>query len=310
MFLICGEALYDMFLEAETPTGLRLDARMGGSPFNVAIGLARLCKRVGLFTGVSTDTFGRHIEKILSKEGVETQFLAKKRRPTTLAYVDLSRDGFDRYTFYGQATADRSVTVDDLPQIAEDCACLHFGSYSCVVESTATSFHNLAKREAGKRLVSFDPNVRLTVESDIGLWRQRVEAFAELADIIKVSEEDLGLLFPGASFETVADRWRRGGAKLVVVTRGELGAVTFLRNEVYQASGGPVPVVDTVGAGDSFVAALLCGLHELGKATRQGLDTLTIDDCRRMTDFSIQAAAITCSRRGADLPRRGELPDV
>jgi fructokinase len=247
---------------------------------------------------------------VLTKEGVEIQFLARKSRPTTLAYVDEHRHGFDRYTFYGQGTADRSVTIDDLPQILEDWACLHFGSYSCVVEPTATSFHNLAKREAGKRLLSFDPNVRLTVESDLELWRQRVESFAELADIIKVSEEDIGLLFPGATFETIANRWRRGGAKLVVVTRGESGAVTLIRNEVYQASGRQVPVADTVGAGDSFVAALLCALNELGKATREGLNTLSIDECRRVTDFSIKAAAITCSRRGADLPRRSELPDV
>jgi fructokinase len=310
MYLICGEALYDVFLEAETTTGLRLDARMGGSPFNVAIGLARLSRRVGLFTGMSTDSLGRHLEKTLTDEGVETAYLARKDGPTTLAYVDVGADGFARYTFYGHGAADRSVALDDLPQIPDGRVAIHFGSYSLVAEPTATSFHGLARREEGKRLISLDPNVRLNVEPDLDLWRKRVDAFAGLADLIKVSDEDLGQLYPGETFESVASRWRARGARLVVVTRGELGAAAFLREEVYQAPGRPVSVVDTVGAGDSFAAALLCGLDELGKATREGIDTLSLEECRRITDFAIEAAAITCSRRGADLPRRAELPGL
>jgi fructokinase len=307
MFLICGEALYDVFLESETPKGVRLDARMGGSPFNVAVGLARLSRRVGLFTGLSTDYLGKHLEKALTDEGVQTAFLARKDAPTTLAYVGVGPDGTVQYTFYGQGAADRSVTIDDLPEIPDRRVALHFGSYSLVVEPTGTSFHSLAKREQGKRLISLDPNVRLTVEPDLELWRRRVDLFAGLADVIKVSDEDLDELFPGESFESVASRWRARGVRLVVVTRGELGATAFLRDEVYQARGRKTTVVDTVGAGDTFQAALLCGLDELGKASRSGLDELTLSECRRITDFAIEAAAITCSRRSADLPRRSEL---
>ena len=310
MFLICGEALYDVFLESETPRGLRLDARMGGSPFNVAVGLARLSRRVGLLTGLSTDSLGRHLEKVLTDEGDETAFLARKDGPTTLAYVGVDADGVTKYTFYGQGAADRSVTLDDLPEIPDQQTGIHFGSYSLVVEPTGTSFHSLAKREQGKRLISLDPNVRLTIEPDLELWRRRIDTFAGLADLIKVSDEDLGHLYPGETFESVARRWHARGAKLVVVTRGELGATAFLGDEAYQASGESVTVVDTVGAGDTFQAALLCGLDELGKASRSGLGALTLSECKRITDFAILAAAITCSRRSADLPRRADLPKL
>lgn len=308
MFLICGEALYDVFLASETSRGLRLDAHMGGSPFNVAVGLARLSRRVGLLAGLSTDSLGRHLEKVLTEEGVETAFLARKDGPTTLAYVGVDAEGLTQYTFYGRGAADRLVTLDDLPEMPDARTGIHFGSYSLVVEPTGTSFLSLAKREHGKRLISLDPNVRLTIEPDLELWRRRADAFAGLADVIKVSDEDLGHLYPGESFESVARRWRARGVALVVVTRGELGATAFLRDEVYQASGRAVTVVDTVGAGDTFEAALLCGLEELGKASRAGLGALTMSECKRITDFAILAAAITCSRRSADLPRRADLP--
>ena len=101
MFLICGEALYDVFLESETPRGLRMDACLGGSPFNVAVGLARLSRRAGLLTGLSTDSLGHHLEKVLTDEGVETAFLARKDGPTTLAFVGVDSDGLTKYTFYG-----------------------------------------------------------------------------------------------------------------------------------------------------------------------------------------------------------------
>ena len=119
MFLICGEALYDVFLESETPRGLRMDACLGGSPFNVAVGLARLSRRAGLLTGLSTDSLGHHLEKVLTDEGVETAFLARKDGPTTLAFVGVDSDGLTKYTFYGHGAADRSVTLDDLPEMPD-----------------------------------------------------------------------------------------------------------------------------------------------------------------------------------------------
>jgi fructokinase len=308
MFLICGEALYDVFPLEETATGFILDARIGGSPFNVAVGLSRLARPVAFFTGLSSDPLGRRLEQALADEGVDPRFLVRKHNPTTLAVVGLTAAGVPHYTFYGHDAADRAVTQADLPALPEAVTGLHFGSYSLVVGDTAGAFLALAREYAATRLVSLNPNVRLGVEPDVAVWRRRVEAFSEIADLVKVSDEDLDLLFPGDGIECAVSRWQSRGVQLVVVTRGAEGALASLRGEVFELPGRKVATVDTVGAGDTFKAALICGLEELGKPGKQDLAGLTLDDCRRLVGFAIQAAAVTCSRRGADLPRRDELP--
>jgi fructokinase len=308
MFLICGEALYDVFPVAETATGFSLDARIGGSPFNVAVGLARFRRKVGFLTGLSSDPLGRRLERALASEGVAGDYLIKKQNPTTLAVVGLTSAGVPHYTFYGHDAADRVVTEADLPPLPAEVTGLHFGSYSLVVGQTAEAFLILAQRHAKDRLISLDPNVRLGVEPDVAAWRRRVEAFSEIADIVKVSDEDLELLFPGDALESAVTRWHSRGVQLVVVTRGAKGALASLRGETFEVPGRKVKTVDTVGAGDTFQAALLCGLEETGKASKAGLEALGVDDCRRLVDFAIAAAAVTCSRRGADLPRRDEVP--
>ncbi|WP_299622947.1 carbohydrate kinase [Pelagibius sp.] len=310
MFLICGEALYDVFPSAETETGFTFDARIGGSPFNVAIGLSRLGREAALFTGLSSDPLGRRLERTLKDEGVDTSYLVSKQNPTTLALVGLGAKGVPHYSFYGHEAADRSVGEADLPELSSSLAAVHFGSYSLVVEPTGSSFLELARRSRDAALISFDPNIRLNVEPDVGRWHQRVEAFSEMADLIKVSDEDLETLFPGDGVDSAISRWNSRGVRLIVVTRGSEGALVSLRGEVFEAPGRSVEVVDTVGAGDSFQAALLCGLDELGKATKAGLSEVSPDECRRVVDFAMGAAAVTCARRGADLPRRPDLPSI
>ena len=310
MFLSCGEALYDLFPSAETDIGFTFDACMGGSPFNVAVGLSRLGRCVALFTGLSSDPLGRRLEQALKDEGVETAWLVGKQNPTTLALVGLRPGGIPHYSFYGHDAADCSVRETDLPDLPSSVAAMHFGSYSLVVEPTGSSLLELARRHHGDKLISCDPNVRLNVEPDVNHWRRRVEAFSEIADLIKVSDEDLEVLFPGAGIDSAIGRWNSRGVQLIVVTRGADGAVVSLRGEVFEASGRTVEVVDTVGAGDSFQAGLLCGLDELGKATKPGLSEVSQDECRKVVDFAMAAAATTCARRGADLPRRSDLPGL
>ena len=310
MFLICGEALYDVFPASETPSGFTLDARIGGSPFNVAVGLARLGRSAALFGGISSDPLGRRLEQTLKDEGVATDYVVSKQNPTTLALVGLGPKGVPHYSFYGHGAADRSVGEADLPDLPESVAALHFGSYSLVVEPTGSAFYQLASRYHDRMLISFDPNIRLNVEPDVARWRQRVEAFSEIADLIKVSDEDLERLFPGDEIDSAIARWRSRGVRLVVVTRGGEGALVSLGEAVFEVPGRTVEVVDTVGAGDSFQAALLCGLEELGRATKPTLSDLSAEECRRVIEFASNAAATTCSRRGADLPRRGELQDL
>ena len=308
MFLSCGEALYDLFPSSETDSGFLFDARIGGSPFNVAIGLARLGRGAALLTGISSDPLGRRLEQTLKDAGVDTSCVVSKPNQTTLALVGLGPDGVPQYSFYGHDAADCSVGESDLPDLPGSVAAMHFGSYSLVVEPTGSSLLRLARRHHDGKLISFDPNPRLNVEPDVERWRRRTEAFAEIADLIKLSDEDMEVLFPGEEFDSAISRWSARGARLIVVTRGGNGALVSHRGEVFEEPGRPVEVVDTVGAGDSFQAALLCGLDELGKATKAGLSEVSLDECRRIVDFAMAAAAMTCARRGADLPRRSDLP--
>ena len=310
MFLICGEALYDLFVEEETPAGLRIDARIGGSPFNVAVGLARLGRPAALLTGVSTDALGDRLAAALDGEGVETRFLARMPNPTTLAVVALGPEGEPRYTFYGEGAADRSLTAANLPELPDTVSCLHFGSFSLVVDPTAGALLALAERERGRRFISLDPNLRINVEPDVDRWRRDVERFARAADLVKLSDEDLGHLDPTADPDRLAGTWLDGGARIVVLTRGAAGATLWTRAARVDHPGRAVEVEDTVGAGDAFQAALLCRLDETGRlAEGPGAAPLPEPEAERLLAFACEAAARSCTRRGADFPRRAELPD-
>jgi fructokinase len=310
MFVVCGEALMDVYVREASATGLALDARIGGSPFNVAVGLARLGRSAALLAGISGDAAGERLMQALVAEGVDTRLAVRSEAPTTLSVVSVDAAGVPRYTFYGHGTADRAIDVDTLPALAPQVRVLQFGSYALVVEPVGSALRALAARESGRRLVAYDPNVRLNVEPDIARWRSAVEAMAALAHIVKVSDEDLGLLYPDEAPSQVAQRWLSAGARLVVVTRGAQGCEAWTPTHHVAEPASPIEVVDTVGAGDTFQAALLTWLDEQALLGLAGLDALDPPRLRLMLRFAARAAAITCSRRGADMPRRGELPSV
>ncbi|WP_321500135.1 carbohydrate kinase [Breoghania sp.] len=313
MFLVCGEALWDLFAREEG-CGLTFDARIGGSPFNVAVGLARLDVPAALLTGLSTDPLGIRLHDVLAREGVETGFLMRTARPTTLSLVDLSPDGSPAYTFYGERAADRVLEPSALPDLetgpGADVWGIHFGSYSLVVEPVASTLKALAEREAGRRLITLDPNVRLNVEPDPAVWRSRIEAFVRHADVVKVSEEDLDLLYPGESYIAIAAQWRDLGAGIVIVTRGKAGVHGFGCGMMVDVDIRAVSVIDTVGAGDSFQAALIAALKDRGIESRSSLRGLDHDQLGEIVAFAVEASAITCTRRGADLPRRSDLVGI
>ncbi len=309
-FLVCGEALYDVFLGEPTPRGFALDARIGGSAFNAAVGLARMGLPAGLLTGVGTDALGTRLAAELAAEGADTGFLCPKPLRTTLALVSLGPDGGAAYAFYGEGAADRAVTEADLPGVAGLRAAM-FGCLSLLSEPTGSSFLTLARRAAeagrGRPLVTLDPNLRPSVEPDMVRWRARIDAFAAHADLVKLSAEDLATLYPAAEPAEVAARWRAMGASLVVLTRGGEGATAWGAFGTVSAPAPEVRVVDTVGAGDGFLAALLAALDARGAATPEGLAALDAEAAARVLGFAARAAAIACGRRGADLARRAEL---
>ncbi len=309
MFIVCGEALWDLFA-VEQDDGLVFDARIGGSPFNVAVGLSRLGQSSALLTGLSNDRLGERLLGALSGEGVETRLIARSENPTTLSIVDIGPDGGPAYAFYGENAADRNLRMDDLPDFDDAVWGLHLGSYTLVAEPVGSSLLALARREAGRRLITLDPNVRPTVEPDLDLWRSRIDAFLPCADVVKPSEEDLEILYPGASHEQIGETWLAAGPALVIITRGGEGAEAYGSFGRFSVDGERVAVIDTVGAGDTFQAALITGLAERNAKTRAGLVALAADEVHAVVRFAITAAAITCSRRGADLPHRSDVAAV
>lgn len=304
MFVVCGEALWDLF--AVGGDGLRFDARPGGSPFNVAIGLARLDVAVGFLGGISRASLGRRLLGVLAEEGVDTRMVIRSDRLTTLSLVELGAGGVPEYAFYGEGTADRAVGTDDLPDLDEAWG-VHFGSFALVAEPVGSTLLTLARREAGRRVVTLDPNVRLSVEPDPARWRRRIDAFLATSDLVKVSEEDLALLYPQVDVPRLAERWLAAGPALVVVTRGAEGAEAFGHFGRAIARPERIAEVDTVGAGDSFMAALVAWLARHEHTDRRSLASMPHTEVEALLAFAARAAAITCGRRGADLPRLGEL---
>ncbi|WP_343590745.1 carbohydrate kinase [Paracidovorax wautersii] len=307
MFVVCGEALMDVYVRDSTPTGLLLDARVGGSPFNMAVGLARLGQPVQLLAGLSQDVYGERLLQTLRDEGVGAALVVHSPAPTTLSVVSVNHAGVPSYAFHGHGAADRQLHLHTLPALPEAARVLQFGSYSMVVEPVGSTLQALAAAERGRRLIAYDPNVRLNVEPDVARWRTVVGEMVARSDLVKVSDEDLGLLYPDESPAHVAERWLAAGARLVVVTRGATGSEAWNRQGHAAAQSLLVDVVDTVGAGDTFQAALLTWLAEHGGLSAAALDTLDAHQLGAMLRFGARAASITCSRRGADMPRRAEL---
>lgn len=307
MMMVCGEALLDVFAAGETRTGLTLDANVGGSPFNVAVGLARLGQPVGFFSAVSTGFAGERLMRALVAEGVDTQAIARLAAPTTLSLIGLDALGVPSYAFYGEGCADRLLQASDMARVPPGLTVVNVGSYATVVEPTASALRALVEREGGRALIAYDPNIRLNVEPDLQRWRDQLVWMQTRTDLLKVSEEDLELLQPGAALDDFATRALAQGVKAVVVTRGAQGAVGWTAQARVTTPPVPVTVVDTVGAGDTFQAALLTWLAENGALSATALASLPQQALADALAFAAQAAAITCSRRGADMPRRTEL---
>lgn len=307
MFLVCGEVLFDIFVSGQHNDGLSLDARPGGSPYNVAIGLARLGQPVEFLTGLGDDVLGRRLLPFMKREGVGLTHAVKSDRPTALSLVDLDAAGVPGYAFYPETPAYSTLRAADLPRLTDATRAIHIGSIATVLEPIGGALAHLAERECQGRLVSYDPNVRLSVVPDAGAWRRRLESLAGIVHLLKISAEDLDLLYPGRPHDEAARAWLSQGVRLVVITRGSQGAAAWTRRHHVALAGRSVAVVDTVGAGDSYHAALLAGLAEGGRLAAARLDALGEAALAGLLAFAAEAAAVTCTRRGADLPRRADL---
>jgi fructokinase len=308
MIVVCGEALMDVFDAGATATGSMLDARIGGSPYNVALGLARLGQPVAFCGALSTGFLGQRLMRSLADEGIDTSCLQRTAAPTSICVIGLDAQGVPAYDFYGDRGADRQLdTAFALERVPRDAHALHFGSYTMVVEPVARAQRALIEREYPRALISYDPNIRTMVEPSLQVWRDTLQWMLPRTHLLKVSEEDLAALYPGHALGALATQWLSQGPRLVVITRGDNGAMGFSTAGSTTVPRVPVEMVDTVGAGDTFQAALLTWLAEQDRLSIDGVTALDVASLHALLTFASRAAAITCARRGADLPRRGEL---
>jgi fructokinase len=301
MILCAGEALIDM-LPRQTREGEDAFApHAGGAVFNTAIALGRLGAGTGYFGGLSTDFLGDLLASTLAASNVDTRVCPRSPRPTTLAFVRLV-NGQASYAFYDEGTAGRMLDPAALPALPDTVHALFFGGISLVSEPCATAYEALMAREAATRVTMIDPNIRTGFITDEAAYRARLSRMLAMADIVKVSDEDLTwLLGPGHVSDRTGELLAMG-PKLVFITEGGEGARAYTAEHEVRLHAEKVTVVDTVGAGDTFNAGVLAELQKAGLLTKDHLKNLPKGAIEAALSLAIRAAAITVSRAGANPP--------
>ncbi|MEO3386071.1 carbohydrate kinase [Mesorhizobium sp. CAU 1741] len=306
MILCCGEALIDMLPRVTAAGEPAFSPYVGGAVFNTAIALGRLRAPTAFFSGISTDLFGRKLSDALEASHVDLAHVRFSDRPTTLAFVHLD-EGQARYAFYDENTAGRMLEETDLPELGPHVDALHFSCISLVPEPCGSTYEALMRREHQARVIMLDPNIRAGFIPDKEKHLARMRRMIAMADIVKLSDEDLGWFGEHGDHDAIAARWLDAGPKVVVLTRGSEGATGYTKDHRVEMPARQVDVVDTVGAGDTFNAGLLAYFHEAGLLSKGALATLPEPHLRGSLDFAMAAAAVTVSRAGANPPWRDEL---
>lgn len=306
MILCCGEALIDMLPRESTQGEPAFAPYAGGAVFNSAIALGRLGVPTEFFSGLSSDMFGAQLMAALAASQVGTRHAAISARPTTLAFVHLV-DGHATYVFYDEGTAGRMLAETELPELSDDIEAMLFGAISLIPEPCGSTYEALMRREHGRRVMMLDPNIRPAFIPDRASHAARIERMMEMADIVKLSDEDLAWFGETSAPEELIASWLRRGPKLIVLTRGSKGAVAFTATRRVEVASQRVAVVDTVGAGDTFNAGLLASLHDQGLLRKDAFDDLSEQAIHAALDLGTRAAAVTVSRAGANPPWRHEL---
>jgi len=305
--LVAGEAVVDFF-----PINLNNQQafipKPGGSPFNVAVGLSRLRVPTGFLGKISTDPFGHLLRSYLIENRVDIRYLMEDDRPSSLAFVFLEQGDEPAFQFYGANTADSNLTPADIPDsLYTTIETIHLGSLAMIREPTGSALIKLVKQEYKHRVISFDPNVRPSQIPDRHVYLRKLNDWLRIVDIFKLSQSDASYIFPGHPVEKLANQWLEMGPSLVVVTRGSQGAEAFTKSGTVTVETPKVHVVDSVGAGDAFTAGFLAALFHLGQLKKELLGRIDLEILRRALEFAARAAALTCTKRGADPPWLSEL---
>lgn len=306
MILCCGEALIDMLPRDLPDGGSAFLPVAGGAVYNTAVAIARLGAPAGLFTGLSSDMLGDVLRDKLVASGVDCSHIVTSDRPTTLAFVRFA-DGQASYSFYDENTAGRMLNEADLPRLSSAIDAVFFGGISLIAEPCGSAYEALMTRAAPERLTMLDPNIRPGFVRDEKAYRSRIERMIALADVVKVSDDDLAWLYGADDVEKDAAALLDCGPKVVILTRGADGAIGLTKRYRVAVDSPPVAVVDTVGAGDTFNAGVLTALHEQGRSSKEAIAEVSEADLRAAFELAARAAAVSVSRAGADPPWRSEI---
>ena len=307
MLLSCGDALVDFLPVASVDGRDAVVPVAGGSCLNIAVGMARLGAPAGFVGGISTDPLGRIVADHALNSQVDLRYATRSAHQTTLAFVR-HVEGEPQYAFYDEATASRNWIYRTGAIPFDEIEAIHVGSTTLVNEEGAAQALAMIEDAGGATTISFDPNCRTNLISDKSRYVDWMDAFAAVADIVRMSDVDFEFLYGGGDFGDKARSLIAAGTSLVVVTRGIKGA------QAWHRAAGPVQVeapaidlVDTIGAGDSFQAALLFALRAVGRIRRGALAQMNAGELDRVLSFAAGCAAVTCSRAGADPPRHSDV---
>jgi fructokinase len=307
MILSCGEALIDMLPRTSTEGEPCFAPYAGGAVFNTAIALGRLGAPSAFFSGVSNDMLGEILADTLTASKVDTRFLARSDRPTTVAFVKLV-NGQATYAFYDEATAGRMLSEADLPALPADVTALFLGGISLVNDPAASTYEALQAREAPARVTMIDPNIRPGfIAGKEAAYRARIERMVARADVVKLSDEDLHWLAGAGDLTVLARTILAKGPRVVFITEGAKGARAVTATQDRFVAAQKVTMVDTVGAGDTFNAGVLAALHQGGALTKTGIGLLSDAALDAALGLGTRAAAVTVSRAGANPPWANEL---
>ena len=322
MIICCGEALIDMVRTPVPGMGEAFLPLPGGSPCNTAIAIGRLGVPVKFLGRFSTDFFGEILIKRLKDNKVGDDLVVRAKQNSTLAFVKLDRGKEPQYVFYTEGTADVSLSPQDIPaKLPADTKCILFGSISMTMEPVASTIEGFILREGSRKsaeevdgspVISFDPNIRPFMIKDKDAYKVRFEKWVAASTIIKISSADFDFIYPKLGVEPGLKKMLAMGPRLAIGTLGAKGAIAMLRRNdgsMIKVTAPPVSVTiqDTIGAGDTFHGAFLAWLELKGKMSRSALANLTEDELYDALFFANKAAALVCSRRGAEPPTKREV---
>jgi fructokinase len=304
---VIGEAIVDLIPAGPPRT---FQAVPGGSPYNVAVGLARLGYHATLMARLADTAFGRILRDHARAEGIDLHAAPRAAEPSTLAVVSLDAAARASYDFYLDGTADWQWTAEETGRTPAGTAVLHFGSIASWTPPGDARILELAARlhERGDVLITYDPNVRPGLLADHRHGQRVVERAIPLAHLVKASTDDVEWLYPGRTPDQVARQWLGLGAAMVVITGAAEGAVAFTaQDSSVRRPALDVAVVDTVGAGDSFMAGLIGSLLARRQHSPADLARYPADELAGALDDAILVASINCERRGNDPPTAADV---